>query len=221
MLCLGTTRVGRIDTVLFEKGIDSVSCVRSCGFSRDSFALDYRDRENKKSRESGFNLKSCANAKLPEYNALLDSSLKHHFENRQIQKQLQSIGMIDSRGRVVDLDRNRAKLAIIEQEFKLAEKAEFMRKREEEEMRRRVRKKRLEELEKARHRERLRKMKEDSKIRREMLSLASPYHEAMYSKSPSPVHERKSRKAKITKKKKQSSRNDDGSGTSFFMTESH
>lgn len=65
---------------------------------------------------------------------------------------------------------------MIEQEFKKAEKDEYWRRKEEQEMRRRVQKKRQEKLEKARLEERLSKIKEDRRIRREILALTSPQH---------------------------------------------
>jgi hypothetical protein len=42
---------------------------------------------------------------------------------------------IDRNGRVIDLEKNKGKLHIIEQEFKAAERIEFWRQKEEEEMR--------------------------------------------------------------------------------------
>lgn len=44
-------------------------------------------------------------------------------------------GQIDRCGRVIDLERNKSKLHIIEQEFKAAERLEYWRKKEEEDMR--------------------------------------------------------------------------------------
>jgi len=129
-----------------------------------------------KARESEFDL-NVAKAKLPEYNALFDNNLRHHFENKSRQKQLHKLGMIDADGNVINLAKNRSKLFIIEQEFKAAEKAEYWRMKEEQEMRRRVQKKRHEALEKARLEERLAKMKDDRRIRREILTLTTPeYH---------------------------------------------
>jgi hypothetical protein len=121
-----------------------------------------------KDRESGFDL-SFSNDSLPKYNGLYDRNLRHHFENRRIQKQLHNVGLIDREGRVLDLNKNKSKLHIIEQEFKFAEKAEAMRQVEEEEMRRRVQKSRYDTLDKARQVDRLSKMKQDRRIRQEIL----------------------------------------------------
>ena len=106
---------------------------------------------------------------MPKYNGLYDRNLRHHFENRRIQKQLHNVGLIDREGRVLDLNKNKSKLHIIEQEFKFAEKAEAMRQVEEEEMRRRVQKSRYDTLDKARQVDRLSKMKQDRRIRQEIL----------------------------------------------------
>ena len=79
---------------------------------------------------------------------------------------------IDKGGRIIDLEANKAKLSIIEQEFKAAEKAEKMRLREEADMRSRVQAKRHETLERGRRAERLMKIKDDRRIRSEILRAA-------------------------------------------------
>ena len=81
-------------------------------------------------REEGFDISSTV-ASLPKYNALYDRNLRHHFENRTRQNQLHRMGLIDNEGRVINLEKNRSKLFIIEQEFKQAEKAEYWRMKEE------------------------------------------------------------------------------------------
>lgn len=131
-----------------------------------STALERMHRE----RESGFDL-TFATSKLPEYNGLFDKNLRHYFENRKVQKHLSRVGMIDHEGHVIDISKSLGKLSIIEQEFKMAEKAEQQRLREEAEMRRRVQLKRHEALQRARNRERLEKMKEDRKIRTEIVRI--------------------------------------------------
>ena len=108
---------------------------------------------------------------------------------------------VDRDGQIIDVAKHRSKLFVIEQEFKKAEKDEYMRKKEEQEMRRRVQKKRQEKLEKARLEERLSKIKEDRRIRREILALTSPQHSI------------KSTKSKTSKNKNGSS------SSSFFLTE--
>ena len=121
--------------------------------------------------KGGFDLR-FKNHSLPAYNALYDTNLRHFFENRRIQKQLYNIGLIDQEGRVIDLEKNKAKLCIIEQEFKNAERSERLRKREEAEMRKRVQRKRHEALENARRMRRMEKMKQDRRIQREILLAA-------------------------------------------------
>ena len=120
-----------------------------------------KKKQNLLKREAGFN-SNCLNDKLPKYNALVDPNLRHHFESRARQRQLLQIGLvrkfscargrsqkytpdhtgticfayqIDYEGRVIDLDKNKAKVAIIEKEFELAEREEFQRMQEEQEMR--------------------------------------------------------------------------------------
>jgi len=121
-----------------------------------------------KQRENGFTM-DFRNDKLPKYDPLYDRNLRHFFENSTVQNHLYSTGLIDTAGRVINLEKNMSKLCIIEQEFKAAEKAEYWRKKEEDEMRYRVQKKRFEILENARRKERLNKIKEDRDIRKQIL----------------------------------------------------
>ena len=90
------------------------------------------------SRDKTWDLGS-GSAPYPQYDALRDSNLRQYFESRQVQQFLHQMGWVDKEGRIVDLDKHKSKLNIIEQEFKYAEKAEYWRMKEEEEMR--VRKK--------------------------------------------------------------------------------
>jgi hypothetical protein len=95
--------------------------------------------------------------------------MRHFFENSIVQSHLYRTGQIDKAGRVIDLDRNKSKLCIIEKEFSHAEAMEEIRQRDEAEMRRRVQLKRAQALEKARKEERLIRMKADRKIRQEIV----------------------------------------------------
>ena len=54
----------------------------------------------KKERESGFDL-SFNTSKLPEYNGLFDSNLRHYFENRKVQKHLSRVGLVRGGGGTV------------------------------------------------------------------------------------------------------------------------
>jgi hypothetical protein len=89
-------------------------------------------------RERGFDLTGLQAVKLKEYNALHDPNMRHFFESKQNQYLLYRTGQIDSNGRVIDLDKNKSKLAILEREFKEAEKIEEKRLKEEQEMRVRI-----------------------------------------------------------------------------------
>mmetsp|Transcript_3316 Transcript_3316/g.4665 ORF Transcript_3316/g.4665 Transcript_3316/m.4665 type:complete len:221 (-) Transcript_3316:152-814(-) len=125
-------------------------------------------------REEGFSLGFCTDKAAPsalsEYNALHDVNMRHYFENPVVQKHLYRTGQIDRAGRVIDLDKNKSKLHIIEQEFRSAQQQEETRLQEEEEMRMRVQQKRYAALEKARLDESLQKMKEDKALRREIMN---------------------------------------------------
>mmetsp|Transcript_24785 Transcript_24785/g.76553 ORF Transcript_24785/g.76553 Transcript_24785/m.76553 type:complete len:146 (+) Transcript_24785:69-506(+) len=107
-----------------------------------------------------------------EYNALRDPNMRHYFQNRSVQAHLYHTGQIDRAGRVIELEKNKSKLHVIEQEFKAAERNEFWRKKEEDDMRHRVQQKRHDALARARRQEKLMKMKEDRRIRREIVRAA-------------------------------------------------
>ncbi len=115
-----------------------------------------------------FNLR-CVNEKLSEYDPLRDRNLQHFFENRNVQQHLLANGLIDGNGRVINLDKNKSKLHIIQQEFRAAERQEALRRKEEEEFRHRVQQKRLDTLEKIKRQERLNKIKEDHAIRSQIM----------------------------------------------------
>ncbi|KAG6959644.1 hypothetical protein JG687_00008655 [Phytophthora cactorum] len=137
-----------------------------------------RSDEYLRQRENGFNLSGVHQDRLPQYNALLDRNLRHHFESRPLQSHLNELGLIDQRGRIVDLDKQKSKLFIIDQEFKLAEEAERKKQREEEELRRRVQMKRHDALHDARQREKLQQLKEEKKIAREIIQASKGYSSA-------------------------------------------
>lgn len=127
-----------------------------------------------KKREEGF----CSNVKsqkVSKYSALGDSNLKHYFESRRLQHHLHATGMIDDSGRILDTERHKGKIAIIEQEFKNAEIAEKRRMREEASMRKLVQAKRHAALNDARREQRLKQMKEDRVIRQEIVRAAKSY----------------------------------------------
>jgi hypothetical protein len=130
-----------------------------------------QNKRKQEKKEKGWNL-NTSNVTMPTYNGLYDSNLRHHFESRAVQSNLFRLGMIDREGRVLDIEKQKSKLFIIEQEFKAAEKAETMRLREEADMRSRVQSKRHETLERGRRAERLMKIKDDRRIRSEILRAA-------------------------------------------------
>lgn len=102
----------------------------STGGNRKVSLEELRER-----REKGFALTGLQSVKLKEYNALYDPNMRHFFESRNNQYFLYRTGQIDSNGRVIDLDKNKSKLFILEREFKEAEKIEERRQQEEMEMR--------------------------------------------------------------------------------------
>ena len=61
--------------------------------------------------------------------------MRHYFESPKIQKHLYETGQIDKYGRVINLEKNKTKLHILEREFKQAEKSEEAKHKEEMDMR--------------------------------------------------------------------------------------
>mmetsp|Transcript_24494 Transcript_24494/g.55273 ORF Transcript_24494/g.55273 Transcript_24494/m.55273 type:complete len:206 (-) Transcript_24494:128-745(-) len=131
--------------------------------------LPVKEKQKVEERERGFEVRS-APAPLPRYDALRDTNLRQYFESRTVQKYLQKMGWVDKEGKIVDLDKFRGKLNIIEQEFKYAEKTEFWRVKEEEEMRRTHQARRERALEEAKKLERANRIREENRIRRGIIS---------------------------------------------------
>jgi hypothetical protein len=94
-----------------------------------------KKRQQFKNREEGFDLNSISQVKLPEYSALHDPNMRHYFENPNVQRLLYQTGQIDRHGRVINLEKNKSKLQILEREFKDAERTEERKLKEEMEMR--------------------------------------------------------------------------------------
>lgn len=94
-----------------------------------------KEAEKRERLESGFQLTNLGAVKLNSYNALYDPNMRHFFESKRNQHLLYNTGQIDRHGRIIDLDKNKAKLHILEREFKEAEKIEERRQKEEMEMR--------------------------------------------------------------------------------------
>ena len=130
-----------------------------------------KDRRMKqlKAREEGFSMGHVTKTKLTEYNALFDPNMRHYFENKHVQSLLYNTGQIDRHGRVIDQAKSKGKLAILDREFREAEKIEERRYKEEMEMRYRVQRKRFEELEKTRKSDILQRLKQDHELSKEIL----------------------------------------------------
>ena len=120
--------------------------------------------------ENGFSMGNLNEVKLREYNSLHDPNMRHFFENQKVQSHLYKTGQIDRHGRVIDLDKNKSKIHILEREFERAELIETRRQADEMEMRYRVQRKRFEELERVRKEEVLHKLKHDRMLSKEMIN---------------------------------------------------
>lgn len=143
---------------------------------------------NYKQREEGFDLNSINNTKLNEYSALHDPNMRHYFENPNVQRLLYQTGQIDRHGRVINLEKNKSKLQILEREFRDAEKMEERKLKEEADMRvsyyyhycsyyshsyyyqYRVQRKRFQQLEDIQKKDLMTKLKADRELSKEILS---------------------------------------------------
>mmetsp|Transcript_4992 Transcript_4992/g.7626 ORF Transcript_4992/g.7626 Transcript_4992/m.7626 type:complete len:170 (+) Transcript_4992:184-693(+) len=155
-----------------------------------------------KQREEGFDLNSIPHAKLKEYSALHDPNMRHYFENPNVQRLLYQSGQIDRHGRVINLEKNKSKLQILDREFRDAERLEQRRLKEEMEMRYRVQRKRFQQLEDAQKQDLMTKLKADRELSKEILSTIRSTATA----SPSRALSR-------------SSNNKSGDRSMFFVTE--
>lgn len=61
--------------------------------------------------------------------------MKHYFESKKVQAHLYKTGQIDRHGRVIDVEKNKSKVLILEREFNEAQRVEERRMKEEMEMR--------------------------------------------------------------------------------------
>ena len=74
----------------------------------------------------GWQMNDLGKVRLNEYNSLYDPNMRHFFENKKVQGHLYSTGQIDRHGRVIDLDKNKSKLHVLEREFERAELIETL-----------------------------------------------------------------------------------------------
>jgi hypothetical protein len=89
-----------------------------------------------KALEDGFKVATTSEElKRSEYNALYDPNMRHYFENKHVQSLLYRTGQIDKHGRVIDLEKNKYKISVMQREFNAAEQIEKRRQQEEMDMR--------------------------------------------------------------------------------------
>jgi hypothetical protein len=91
--------------------------------------------DKSKALENGFNLPISSTLRIDDYNALHDPNMRHYFENRGLQSLLYTTGQIDKHGRVIDSNKSKSKINILEREFKTAQRIEARRQQEEQDMR--------------------------------------------------------------------------------------
>mmetsp|Transcript_99727 Transcript_99727/g.171769 ORF Transcript_99727/g.171769 Transcript_99727/m.171769 type:complete len:284 (-) Transcript_99727:219-1070(-) len=104
-----------------------------------------RAKLKKQRKENGWDAIG-SNAPLPIYNPLNDKNLRSHFENKRVRKTLFEAGLIDQEGRILETERQKGKLFIIEQEFAQAEKEELRRQQFDDYERQRVEMKKIQKL---------------------------------------------------------------------------
>jgi hypothetical protein len=139
-------------------------------------------------KESGWQMNDLGKVKLKEYSSLYDPNMRHFFENKKVQQHLYLTGQIDRHGRVIDLDKNKGKLHVLEREFERAEQIEELRQKDELEMRYRVQRKRFNELERVRKEEILHKLKHDRELSKAIINtMRSSTNSSVSSKMKSPA----------------------------------
>lgn len=164
--------------------------------------------EAMKKREDNFNISNLGAVRLPTYNALYDPNMRHFFENEHTQRLLYNSGQIDKHGRVIDLEKNKSKLFILEKEFEAAEMIEEKRQKEELEMRYRVQKKRFNELERQKKLDVLNSLKAERELSNEIVA-------TLRQSTGSNVFGSKTKTGSSSKKSSVLSR----SGEGFFITD--
>lgn len=121
-----------------------------------------------KEREDGFDMNFGTRSKLPPYNALLDSNMKHYFENENVQTHLLQTGQIDSFGRIISLDKQRTRLRVIENEIARAEQFQKKLQKEEDRVRQSIQHERTRDIERRRYLEIVARRREEKQLRLEL-----------------------------------------------------
>mmetsp|Transcript_43832 Transcript_43832/g.74826 ORF Transcript_43832/g.74826 Transcript_43832/m.74826 type:complete len:204 (+) Transcript_43832:1136-1747(+) len=113
-----------------------------------------------KERENGFDLRfMCSSSssshqrQIPTYDALRDVNMRRYFESPHVQDHLLKSGMIDPFGCIVDLEKHRSRLRVVENEIERAERLERLHEKDEEDARYLVRKERFHRIDRERRRE--------------------------------------------------------------------
>mmetsp|Transcript_16601 Transcript_16601/g.33041 ORF Transcript_16601/g.33041 Transcript_16601/m.33041 type:complete len:159 (+) Transcript_16601:1-477(+) len=120
-------------------------------------------------REDGFDPDFGVRAKLPEYSALRDDHASAFIRSGQVSRHLRTTGQIDASGKIVDGRRVAHRVAVVERELVRAEEEGRALRREEEEIRARVRAERLGKLGDVWREERVALAKENRRIRGEIM----------------------------------------------------
>ena len=107
-----------------------------------------REEARRKEREEGFDLRfSCS---VPEYNALRDANMRYYFESPTVQEHLLETGQVDECGRILDRERRRSRLHVVESEIARAERRQRSLEREEDHARSLVRQERFRDIDRRR-----------------------------------------------------------------------
>jgi hypothetical protein len=109
-------------------------------------------------------------SKLPEYNSLLDSNMRHYFESKSVQSHLLQLQtrQVDEFGRIINLENHRSRLHVIEKEFHRGKQHEARMQKEEEHMRHLVRCERFREIEQQRDHEKVDRRREEKQLQLEL-----------------------------------------------------
>ena len=125
-------------------------------------------------RENNFSLSGINHQPLRAYNALYDPNLRQHFKNKAIRSHLRQTGVVSPQNSKKNPIRQRSAHAKSENEQNRSEK-NVLSQQEENELRRRVYMKRVEEIERDRQRKRIQQLKTEKEIAREIVRVARGY----------------------------------------------
>lgn len=158
-----------------------------------------RHKKKPKQKRRPFVLDTQISHSLCDYDAFTDVHLQHYFARSSVQQSLLDCNMIDCQGRVMELDKHKSKLFIIDQEIKRAIQMRQAKLKEEQEIKWRVLKKHEIYQAQQAQLERVQRLKREAEIRRQLLGLSNCYSKNSHMKKSTAKLKHSRRKGKQQK----------------------